>query len=191
MVKKIEESSSSKSISESQEEFFRKDTMLDISYNLIYKKCHVLCTSEPKSEIESQKYGAYVFSLNNIKVQFRVAKTTPTKVGQFVTFWKRKCNGPIMPYDLNDPFDVYVVCVKEDINVGQFVFSKQVMAAQGILSKSGKGGKRAFRVYAPWVKTENSQAANAKMWQSKFFINLTDSKKVRLDIARKLYSFPI
>ncbi len=46
---------------------------------------------------ESQEYGASTFEMNNKIIKFRVAKITPTKVGQFVTFWKRIADGPITP----------------------------------------------------------------------------------------------
>jgi hypothetical protein len=36
-------------------------------------------------EAESAEYGAYTFELNDLSVRFRVAKITPTKIGQFVT----------------------------------------------------------------------------------------------------------
>jgi hypothetical protein len=174
---------------ESYETYFSKDPMLQASYKLVYEQFNVNCTSKPKSEAESKEYGAYEFTINNIKVKFRVAKSTPTKIGQFVTLWKRIGKGPIMPFDVSDPFDVYVVCVNEGSKSGQFVFPKQVLVAQGVLSKAGKGGKRAIRVYAPWVKTESSQASNTKMWQTKYFVNLSDSKGVDLAAARKLYGF--
>ena len=179
-------SGASKSIYEA---YFRKSPMLEMSYKLVYEPCNVTFTSKPKSEAESQEYGGFEFAINNIRVKFRVAKSTPTKVGQFVTLWKRMDKGPIMPYDKIDPFDVYVVCVKEGRNVGQFVFPKQVLVARGILSKTGKGGKRAIRVYSPWVKTESLQASNTKKWQTQFFINFSDSKIIDLLTARKLYGF--
>ena len=46
-------------------------------------------------EAESQEYGACEFEMNNKQIKFRVAKITPTKIGQFVTFWKRIGSGPI------------------------------------------------------------------------------------------------
>jgi len=144
------------------EECFKSHTLLHLSYKLVYEPCGIVC-------------------------KFRVAKKTPTKVGQFVTLWKRIGKGPIQPYDIKDPIDIYIICVQEGKNVGQFVFPKNVLASEDVLSKSGKGGKRAIRVYAPWVKTESSQASSSKLWQTKYFINMSDSKKIDLDRVKKLY----
>ncbi len=169
------------------EECFKSHTLLHLSYKLVYEPCGIVCTSKPKPELESQEYGAYDFLLGEAPVKFRVAKKTPTKVGQFVTLWKRIGKGPIQPYDIKDPIDIYIICVQEGKNVGQFVFPKNVLASEDVLSKSGKGGKRAIRVYAPWVKTESSQASSSKLWQTKYFINMSDSKKIDLDRVKKLY----
>ncbi len=42
-----------------------------------------------KTHSEGAEYGACSFELNGLKIEHRVAKITPTKVGQFVTIWKR------------------------------------------------------------------------------------------------------
>ena len=52
--------------------------------NVIYKQCGFDFSNLIKEE-ESSEYGAYFFDLNSLSVRFRVAKITPTKVGQFVT----------------------------------------------------------------------------------------------------------
>ena len=41
------------------------------------------------NDVESQDYGACTFEVNKKIIKFRVAKVTPKKIGQFVTFWKR------------------------------------------------------------------------------------------------------
>jgi hypothetical protein len=41
--------------------------------------------SQAIPERESIEYGACDFELNGLSIKFRVAKTTPTKIGQFVT----------------------------------------------------------------------------------------------------------
>lgn len=56
-------------------------------------------------EKESAEYCACKFDLDTIKILFRLAKITPTKIGQFVTFWKRSENGPIEPYAVSDDID--------------------------------------------------------------------------------------
>ena len=59
-------------------------------------------------EKESEEYQAAIFKLKNSKIIYRKAKITPTKNGQFVTFWKRRENDPIEPIhkDLDD-FDCF------------------------------------------------------------------------------------
>lgn len=176
----------SKKSPSANEDDFKKHRLLNLSYQLVYKACEVNC-SKPKPESESKLYAGHDFTLNNMKVKFRVGKSTPTKIGHFVTLWKRIGKNPIQPYDVEDPVDLVVVCVQDGKNVGQFVFSKSVLAAQDILSRSKKGGKRATRVYAPWIKTESSQATDSKIWQTKYFLNLSDPNKIDLERAKKLY----
>jgi len=97
------------------------------SQELVYKKCTLKFTkAEP--EPESEEYGAHTFSLENSIIKFRVAKTTPKKIGQFVTCWKRNQVGPIQPFDLEDSFDFLVVTVRSGENFGQFVFPKAVLS---------------------------------------------------------------
>lgn len=171
------------------EDDFKIQKMLHLSFKLLYEPCNVTYHEKPKAESESQEYSAYDFKINNVQIKFRVAKTTPNKAGQFVTLWKRSEQGPIMPYDLNDITDVYIICVQEKNNIGQFIFPKNILASKNILSISGKGGKRAIRVYAPWVKTESTQANKTKEWQTKYFIDLSDPKKINLKHACELYGF--
>ena len=59
----------------------------------------LLLCSEFMAEPESQEYKAVGFALNQKTVQYRCAKVTPTKIGQFVTLWKRDGVGEeIRPY---------------------------------------------------------------------------------------------
>ena len=111
-----------------------------------------------QQEKESHEYAACTFQLNGKMIQFRVAKITPTKAGLFVTLWKRSESGPIMPYDLNDSFDLVVVSVRDVKHFGQFVFPKNVLYERSFVSKEGIGGKRAMRVYPPWTNADNKQA---------------------------------
>lgn len=123
-------------------------------------------------EKESADYGAATFNLNHLRVKFRVAKITPTKTGQFVTVWKRIGAGPIMPFDVGDPFDFFVLSVRRDNDLGQFIFPKNVLGEKGVLSKGGKGGKRGFRLYAPWDVVESTQAKKTQAWQLPYFVKI-------------------
>lgn len=146
-------------------------TDLSIAQNFAYSLIK-LTYKNLVPETESQDYGACTFQLNSKIVKFRIAKITPTKIGQFVTFWKRIGTGPIMPYDTHDPFDLLVVSVSSAENFGQFVFTKSVLLQKGILSKDGKNGKRAFRVYPPWDITDNAQAQKTQVWQLLYFVEI-------------------
>jgi hypothetical protein len=139
-------------------------------------------------ETESTEYGASEFQLNGRKVKFRVAKTTPTKVGQFVTLWKRIGNGPIQPYDIADPVDLFVISTRKNNNFGQFVFPRSILYEQDILSKEGKGGKRAMRVYPPWDMNLNRQAEKTQQWQIKYFLEILENKSVDGVCLQRLYS---
>lgn len=138
---------------------------------LAYEPSGLLCT-EFELEAESQEYGACAFKLNGKSIRFRVAKITPTKVGQFVTFWKRVGSGPIMPYDMADKFDFLVVSVRTADHFGQFIFPKSVLCQKGFVSVEGKGGKRAMRVYPPWDIADNSQAKKTQAWQLMYFVEI-------------------
>ena len=137
------------------------------AYEAINVTCDEICPEE-----ESKEYGAYVFEVNRKIIRFRVAKITPTKVGQFVTFWKRSAGGPIEPYDIIDKFDLLMVSVREAERFGQFIFPKAVLVQNGLLSKDGCGGKRAMRMYPPWVITESSQARKTQEWQGLYFYEI-------------------
>ncbi|MCH9632981.1 MAG: hypothetical protein S4CHLAM6_13300 [Chlamydiae bacterium] len=129
--------------------------------------------SNLRNELESREYGACTFSLDSNRVKFRIAKVTPTKLGFFVTLWKRNAAGITEPHSLEDPIDLYLVSVKDKNNEGVFVFPKEELARRGILSSEGKEGKRGFRVYPSWVKTVNKQAIKTQSWQVNCFYDFS------------------
>lgn len=160
-----------------------KDTHPDllITQKIAYEPNGLRCDAITQAT-ESQEYGACTFKMNNKIVIFRVAKITPTKIGQFVTLWKRIGSGPIMPYDIADSVDLFVISVRNSSHFGQFVFSKEVLWQKGIVSKNGIGGKRAMRVYPPWDITNSSQAQKTQAWQLLYFVEIephSDHTKIR------------
>ncbi len=155
--------------------------------NRIYNPCGIEC-SQPVTEKESAEYGACTFNLNDFVVKFRVSKITPTKIGQFVTLWKRIGNGPIRPYDISDPIDFFIISARKDNYFGQFIFPKSVLCEQDVLSINGEGGKRAIRVYPSWDNALNRQAQKTQKWQLEYFLDLSDDKKVDMTRAHMLYS---
>jgi hypothetical protein len=141
-----------------------------------------------KEEDESIEYCACRFKIQDQFVLYRQAKITPTKLGQFVTIWKRPHpDSPIQPYDIKDNVDLFIVTVKFNDRFGQFVFPKSVLIQQRVLSVNGKGGKRALRVYPPWDKTESQQARKTQQWQLDYFIEISKSKTVDAKKLKGLY----
>ncbi|MEI8295890.1 MAG: MepB family protein [Alphaproteobacteria bacterium] len=155
--------------------------------DLVYDPCGLKC-SQLLMEVESAEYGACAFEVNDLSVRFRIAKITPTKIGQFVTMWKRIDNGPIQPYDVCDPFDLFVVSTRKNSSSGQFVFPKTALYEHGIISENGKGGKRAMRVYPPWDETINKQAQKTQKWQLLYFLEIPQDKPIDSVRSKMLYA---
>lgn len=157
--------------SERKNRIVHQDLLL--AEELVYKPLGITFQNL-KIEDESAEYGASEFTINRHSIKFRVGKITPTKVGQFVTFWKRTGKGPILPYAFNDSFDFLFVSVRAENHFGQFVFPKAVLLEKGIVACIEKEGKRAMRIYPPWEKVDNSQAKKTQNWQLEHFINFTE-----------------
>ncbi|MEV0465130.1 MepB family protein [Nocardia tengchongensis] len=138
-------------------------------------------------EPENAEYGAYVSNVGRGVVRFRVGKLTPTKVGMFVTVWRRAQDGSTQPLAGEDSVDLLVVTVREGAHFGQFVFPKIALVENGVVSVAGQGGKRGFRVYPPWSATANRQAMRTQKWQCDYFLDLDDHRQLDLQRARKLY----
>ncbi|MBO0654550.1 MepB family protein [Streptomyces triculaminicus] len=154
---------------------------------LVYDPNGFTC-SQPVPEPESAEYAAHGFTLDGLSVRFRVGKTTPTKVGQFVTVWQRSEEGPIRPFDADDGVDLFVISSRDSGHFGQFVFPREVLCERGIVSRNGSGGKRGFRVYPPWVITTNRQASSTQTWQVNYFLYLGhEDGPVDVARARALY----
>jgi hypothetical protein len=153
--------------------------------NLVYEKCGYKLKQFLK-ESESAEYGACEFKLNQRSIKFRRAKITPTKMGQFVTFWKRFQKGPIQPFDILDEFDILIVTVEAKNNFGQFIFSKSELRKRDIISQNGQGGRRAMRVYPPWDLTVSPQAKKTQKWQLDFFHDVPVNGPVDLSRAKQL-----
>ena len=125
--------------------------------------------SSPVVEPDNADYGAIVCRAGRDAVRFRVGKTTPTKVGFFVTVWERAADGSTRPFPSGDGVDLLVVVVRDGEQAGRFAFSKTALVEHGIASVDGVGGKRGFRVYPPWSQTSNPQAMRTQAWQVGFF----------------------
>lgn len=158
---------------------------LKLAKELVYDKCGFDFTNAILYK-ESMEYGACSFELNGKKIQYRVAKITPTKTGQFVTIWKRNKEGITAPFDVSDAIDFIIISVKKDDNFGQFILPKSVLFNEGILSGNNKKGKRGIRVYAPWDLAENKQAIKTQQWQIAYFLEIKNNNSIDFDLAKKL-----
>jgi len=154
---------------------------------VVYDCCSLELTNFILNE-ESQEYFACSYLLNEKRVISRTAKMTLKKIGQFVVLWKRIDKGPIKPYHSFDAIDFVVVNVKDENNFGQFIFPKAELIKQGVFSTDLKEGKRAIRVYAPWVRVKSKQAIKTQLWQLKYFLHLPIDEPLDLKRAIKLYS---
>jgi len=154
---------------------------------LVYKPLG-LVIKDLKADKESVDYKGAEFTINNHRIKFRVAKITPTKTGQFVTFYKRKGTGPIVPYESHDLFDFLILVVRNKNHFGQFIFPKNVLCEKGIISTKQKEGKRAMRVYPSWDKTDNAQARKTQSWQLEWFVEMPENSGRDFATIKQLFS---
>jgi hypothetical protein len=139
----------------------------------------------PLFEQESKEYGACNFTLNNLNILYRTAKITPTKIGQFVTLWKRKENRAIQPFESTDPIDLVFISVKKDSSFGLFIFTRSILIEKGIITHLNKEGKRGFRVYPPWDKTISNQAQKTQKWQLNCFTAINKNRFSNLHLIKQ------
>jgi hypothetical protein len=138
-------------------------------------------------EAESEEYGAFDFEMNQRRIKFRIGKITPTKIGQFTTLWKRIGKGPILPFDREDPIDLFVISVRNAEHFGQFVFPKITLCEKGVVSQEGKGGKRAMRIYPPWDIPDSRQAKSTQAWQLPYFFEISANTPINTFRVQKLF----
>jgi hypothetical protein len=162
------------------------DKLILETKKLVFDKCNFKF-SNFETEKESSDYCACKFEINSLKIVFRQAKITPTKVGQFVTLWKRETEkSPIAPFEIADSADLFVINVRKGTNFGQFVFPKSVLVERGIISYK-KEGKRGFRVYPIWDLTESKQANTTQKWQLDYFLRIPIDETLDVNRAQLLY----
>ncbi|WP_136666910.1 MepB family protein [Flavobacterium sp. H122] len=160
---------------------------LELIDALVFKTCGLELTNVEK-ELESQEYFAHTFLLGGQKVIFRNAKITPTKKGQFVTIWKRSKKGITEPYAISDDFDLFIIAVRQNENFGLFIFSKNVLYENKILSSETREGKRGIRVYPTWDLAPNKQAERTQIWQTKYFLEIKPNLSLNVKSAKHLFN---
>lgn len=121
---------------------------------------------------ESAEYDACSFVLDGKKVEHRLSKITPTKVGQFVTVWKRNSAGITRPLTTEDDFDVLAVTACAGDRLGQFLLPKAALVEHRIVAGPKSEGKRGTRVYPPWDAPVAAQAIRSQAWQIDYFVRV-------------------
>lgn len=143
-----------------------------------------------QEEKQNSKYGAGTFQLSSRTVRFRVANITPTKVGQFVAFWKKDINNKNQPFLYEEAPDLLVITTfKNENEFGQFIFPKEILLKEGILRSASTKGKMAMRVYPSWDSPNSKQAMKTQKWQLPYFVDMCDPNKFLLEKILDLYSF--
>jgi hypothetical protein len=155
----------------------------------VYKPAGIRVTNAAQRETESSEYSACRLELNGYTIAFRVAKTTPTKIGQFVTIWKRSApSNTIAPLDIRDGITFVIVNVFDAIHRGQFIFGQKILLEKNIMSHNGKGGKLAIRVYPPWTKPIAKQAIKTQHWQLQYFLPFAADGSADATQVRKFFN---
>ncbi|MDF2190482.1 MepB family protein [Paraflavitalea sp. CAU 1676] len=158
---------------------------LSLASQLLYEPAGLTITHH-RTEPESQEYSACSFQLNLKKVQFRVAKITPTKNGQFVAIWRRNKKGITQPFEATDDIDFLIISARNNDQAGQFLFPKPVLIEQAIISTPQKEGKRGIRIYPPWDTPTSKQAAQTQRWQAAWFALLLP-QPTHLQLIKRLF----
>lgn len=142
-----------------------------------------------QEEKQNYEYGAGVFQLSSKTIRFRVAKTTPTKIGQFVTFWEKGSDNKNRPFLSEEAPELLVITTfKNNNEFGQFVFPKEILIKRNILRSQTAKGKMAIRVYPSWDKPTSVQAINTQKWQLPYFVDMSTPNKISIDKIIKLYA---
>ncbi|MCA1050977.1 MepB family protein [Priestia aryabhattai] len=130
-----------------------------------------------------------VFNKQGQYIRFRVAKTTPNKVGQFVSFWEKDAAHKNQAFSYGKATDLLVINTFTSTNrFGQFIFPKEVLLKQKILKTATTKGKMAIRVYPIWDKPTSKQAIETQKWQLEYFVEINDANNLPRSKLLKLYS---
>ena len=155
---------------------------------VIYEPNH-LSVKRVQEEKQNSKYGAGTFNLSSKKVRFRVAKSTPIKIGQFVAFWEKDKMKTNQPFSYDKSPDLLVVTTFEINNkFGQFIFPKEILLNHHILQSHSTEGKMAIRVYPSWDEPTSKQAIKTQKWQLPYFVDMSELNSKTITKIMTLYS---
>jgi len=117
----------------------KNNNRLKLIDNVIYK-ANGLILSDVNEEKQNAEYDGYTFRLSNKNsskhIRFRVAKITPNKLGQFVSFWEKDSNHVNQPFTIDNTPDLLVISTfSETDKSGQFVFPKDILIKKILLNR--------------------------------------------------------
>lgn len=167
----------------------------------IYQPNNLQVTSVIEEE-QNSDYGAGRFTIGSSdisgeplgievrrkSVRLRVAKITPKKTGQFVTFWQKDNENKNQTYHWKASPDLLVIHTLGDNQVwGQFVFPKDILLEKNILRSDLTTGKMAMRVYPFWDKPSSNAAIATQKWQSDYFFQVLNEDILPITRILSLY----
>lgn len=115
-------------------------------------------------------YNSCSFKIQDHRIIFRNAKTTPKKTGLFTAIWKKDSQLKNTPLHQDDDFDYLVIHVEHENHKGLFVFSKPDLINLQIIESLDSKGKMGIRLYPLWCTDLNKQAQKTQQEQSAQFI---------------------
>lgn len=150
-----------------------------LSYvNKILYEPNQLIVKSIEEEKQNSKYGAGTFQLSSKTARFRVAKKTPTKIGQFVVFWEKDENNNNQPFLYENAPDLLIITTfKNSSEFGQFIFPKKILYKKNILKSIDTKGKMGLRVYPSWDTPISKVAIETQKWQLAYFIDIGNTDK--------------
>lgn len=148
-------------------------------FQKMYFEVLSISLADIKLEEHNAKYSGVRFKLNKHSVRFRKAKLTPNKAGFFVVAWEKDDNNNNQAYSYNDSPDHLMVYCETESRQGIFIFPKDALLKNNILSTDKQKGKMGFRVYPTWEELSSKQALQSQKWQSEHFVNLSDGEAIK------------
>lgn len=121
-----------------------------------------------RSEAQNGDYESGVAEIDGGTWHLCTARTTPTKPGAFLAFWRRDEAGGTVPFATDTVGAGLIVLVEQDGRRGAFRFTAEHLAALGITA-GPRPGKRGFRVYPSWCAGLGASAAATQRAQASAF----------------------
>ncbi|WP_047392494.1 MepB family protein [Exiguobacterium sp. s168] len=161
------------------------------AFTYINEQLYMPCQLTPHAiyeEVQNATYGAGRFCFGETSIRFRVAKVTPTKLGQFVVIWEKDEQNQNQPFSEDTATDLLVVNTFTDSNrFGQFVFPKIVLKQHNIFKTGTIKGKMAMRVYPSWDNPTSKQAIATQKWQLEYFMDYESFDSLLKNEVLRLY----